>query len=133
MSAAQLLKISREIAAIAQTGLAYTDGDYDRERYHRLREIAAELLALQTTLSAESIAETLIQTGICDEIGCLVDFPQRKPIIFFRWASKWIINHIIYIEDLDSVFGSQLVNRFNIFKALITGFMRYYQLVFWVV
>ena len=59
MSAAQLLKISREIAAIAQTGLAYTDGAYDRERYHRLQEIAAELLALQTTLSAESIAETL--------------------------------------------------------------------------
>jgi ADP-ribose pyrophosphatase YjhB (NUDIX family) len=38
----------RRIQAIAQTGLTYTEGPFDRERYHALRAIAAEMLAAQT-------------------------------------------------------------------------------------
>ncbi len=41
---ADLLKLAREIAALAQAGLAYTRDAYDRERFLRLREIAGELL-----------------------------------------------------------------------------------------
>lgn len=40
-----LLTISREIAAIGQTGLAFAKDGFDRERFHRLIEIAGELLA----------------------------------------------------------------------------------------
>lgn len=40
-----LLALSREIKGIAQTGLRYTDGAFDRQRYERLHEIAGELLA----------------------------------------------------------------------------------------
>jgi len=36
---------AREIQAIAQTGLAFSPALYDRERYERLRTIAAEMLA----------------------------------------------------------------------------------------
>ncbi|MBA2655904.1 MAG: NUDIX hydrolase [Tatlockia sp.] len=39
------LKISAEIQAIAQAGLTYTENAFDKERFIRLRAIAAELLA----------------------------------------------------------------------------------------
>ena len=39
------LRIAREIRAIAQTGLAFTADGFDRQRYERLRELAALLLA----------------------------------------------------------------------------------------
>ena len=39
------LKWISEIQAIAQSGLTYTTNEYDKERYIRLREIAAELAA----------------------------------------------------------------------------------------
>ncbi len=39
-----LLTISREIAAIGQTGLTFNADKFDRERFHRLIEIAGELL-----------------------------------------------------------------------------------------
>lgn len=42
-----LLAISRELKAMAEAGLRYTTGIYDRERYERLHGIASELLAAQ--------------------------------------------------------------------------------------
>lgn len=47
---------SRELQAIAQTGLAYTDGPYDRERYERLRELASHIMARHAELPAPEIA-----------------------------------------------------------------------------
>ena len=41
----QWLTWATEIQAIAQTGLAYATDVFDRERYTRLREISAEILA----------------------------------------------------------------------------------------
>jgi ADP-ribose pyrophosphatase YjhB (NUDIX family) len=40
------LQISRELAAIAQTGLTYAQDPFDRQRYTRLHEIANEVLGL---------------------------------------------------------------------------------------
>jgi ADP-ribose pyrophosphatase YjhB (NUDIX family) len=39
------LQWAREIQALAQTGCHYATGQYDRERYQRLMEIAAEIIA----------------------------------------------------------------------------------------
>jgi ADP-ribose pyrophosphatase YjhB (NUDIX family) len=39
------LLIARELRAIAQTGLTFTTDRFDRQRYERLRELAADLLA----------------------------------------------------------------------------------------
>ena len=39
------LKWAIELQSLAQTGLTYTKDTYDRERYERLREISAEMLA----------------------------------------------------------------------------------------
>lgn len=55
---------AREIQALAQTGLTYSQIDYDIQRYHRLEEIAAEIVATHTTLPPESILENFrLQPG----------------------------------------------------------------------
>jgi ADP-ribose pyrophosphatase YjhB (NUDIX family) len=41
----QWLRIARELRAIAQTGLAFTADRFDRQRYDRVRELAASMLA----------------------------------------------------------------------------------------
>jgi ADP-ribose pyrophosphatase YjhB (NUDIX family) len=41
----QWLTIARELRAIAQTGLTFTADRFDRQRYERLRELAAAMLA----------------------------------------------------------------------------------------
>jgi ADP-ribose pyrophosphatase YjhB (NUDIX family) len=45
MSAPPWLAWAREIQAIAQTGLAFTENAYDRERYQALRALAARIVA----------------------------------------------------------------------------------------
>jgi ADP-ribose pyrophosphatase YjhB (NUDIX family) len=45
----------RELQAIAQTGLTYTQDPYDQERYAAIRRIAAEIAAHQTNADPESI------------------------------------------------------------------------------
>ena len=44
------LRWARELQAIAQTGLHYTDSPYERERYGQVARIAAEMLAAQADL-----------------------------------------------------------------------------------
>ena len=46
---------AREIQAIAQTGLAFEPAAYDRERYERLRALAAEIMASHTGASSSQI------------------------------------------------------------------------------
>ena len=46
------LKWAVELQALAQTGLYYSKDIFDTERYERIREIAAEMLAHQTEHSA---------------------------------------------------------------------------------
>lgn len=51
----QWLKWISEIQSIAQAGLTYTTGDFDKQRYTRLRDIAAELAALSSETSLDDI------------------------------------------------------------------------------
>jgi ADP-ribose pyrophosphatase YjhB (NUDIX family) len=53
------LPLLRELAAIAQTGLAYARDPFDLERYGRLCELAAELIAVPTQTSPGVIAALL--------------------------------------------------------------------------
>jgi ADP-ribose pyrophosphatase YjhB (NUDIX family) len=46
---------TRELQAIAQTGLAFTRDPYDRERYQRLRSLASRMMAAHTAAPAERI------------------------------------------------------------------------------
>lgn len=53
----QWLDWAKRLNAIAQTGLAYTEGIYDRERYESLRQIAAEIMAHHSDADPEYIVD----------------------------------------------------------------------------
>jgi ADP-ribose pyrophosphatase YjhB (NUDIX family) len=53
----QWLAWAREIQALAQTGYHYAENDYNRERYERLTEIAAEIINQYTGIPLESLVE----------------------------------------------------------------------------
>jgi ADP-ribose pyrophosphatase YjhB (NUDIX family) len=57
----QWLTIAREMRAIAQTGLAFTADGFDHQRYQRLRELAALLMAQGSASEHESILQLLRQ------------------------------------------------------------------------
>ena len=57
----QWLKIARELRAIAQTGLAFTADRFDRQRYERVRELAASILAQGSGERYEAIIGLLRQ------------------------------------------------------------------------
>lgn len=53
MSVPQWLTWARRLQAIAQSGLAYCKDQFDIERYHQIREIAAEMMTTGTAPPAE--------------------------------------------------------------------------------
>lgn len=60
----QWLLWAREVQALAQTGKEYTRNEFDQQRYQRLSEIAAEIMAEHTQLSLpEVVAEFDLQKG----------------------------------------------------------------------
>jgi len=52
-----LLDQARRLLAIAQTGLHYTQSDYERERYEEVAKIAAELATQSSEYSAEHLRD----------------------------------------------------------------------------
>jgi ADP-ribose pyrophosphatase YjhB (NUDIX family) len=58
------LDLAREIQALGQTGLTYTKNDFDIQRYVRLLEISAEIVATYTDLEKEPVLQSFsIQPG----------------------------------------------------------------------
>jgi ADP-ribose pyrophosphatase YjhB (NUDIX family) len=55
------LRIARELRAIAQTGLTFTADGFDRQRYERLRELAALLLAQGSDAEFDSLLHLMRQ------------------------------------------------------------------------
>jgi ADP-ribose pyrophosphatase YjhB (NUDIX family) len=53
------LTVAREVRALAQTGLAFTKDKFDRQRYQRLQELAAQMLAQGSSVGYESILKLL--------------------------------------------------------------------------
>ena len=58
------LKWAIEIQSLAQAGLTYTSNVYDIERYERLREISAEMIAEKSNISLEKTKDLF-----CNETG----------------------------------------------------------------
>jgi ADP-ribose pyrophosphatase YjhB (NUDIX family) len=55
---------AQEIFSLSQSGLTYSGNPYDIERYKRLQEITAEIIASQSELSKESVLDSFsMQTG----------------------------------------------------------------------
>ena len=71
------LKWAIEIQSLAQSGLAYTDNTYDIERYKRLREISAEMIAEKTDLSVDKVTDLF-----CNETGYQTPKIDTRAVIF---------------------------------------------------
>jgi len=60
----RLVAWARELQSLVQTGLHYTENAYDRQRYERIRDIAAEMLAGPADADAEGMKRILArETG----------------------------------------------------------------------
>ena len=86
------LKWAIEIQSLAQSGLAYTNNVYDIERYERLREISAEMLAEKTDLSIEKVKglfcnETGYQTPKIDTRAAI--FKDNKILLTHENNGTW--------------------------------------------
>ena len=87
----QWLTWTREIQAIAQTGLAFTKDVYDRERYERLRALAARMMAEQAGADPALVeklftAETGYATPKIDVRGAV--FVDRKILLVRERADE---------------------------------------------
>ena len=71
------LKWAIEIQSLAQSGLAYTDNVYDIERYERLREISAEMLADKSDISVDKVKKLF-----CNETGYQTPKIDTRAAIF---------------------------------------------------
>ena len=71
------LEWAKELQFLAQTGLAYTKDDFDRERFERIRTIAAEMMSLQSGLPLEQV-----QGLFCNETGFQTPKLDTRAAIF---------------------------------------------------
>lgn len=55
------LGVAREIQQLAQTGAAFAETGYEKDRYKRLNEITAEIIEHHTDLEKESINKVLME------------------------------------------------------------------------
>ena len=71
------LKWAMEIQSLAQAGLTYTSNAYDIERYERLREISAEMIAEKTDISLYKVKDLF-----CNETGYQTPKIDTRAVIF---------------------------------------------------
>ena len=57
------LKWAREFMAIAQSGMHYTKNEYDIERFKRVRQLAAEMMATYSSLDLNKVLEIMESEG----------------------------------------------------------------------
>ena len=58
------LEWAREIFSLSQSGITYSGNQYDIERYKRLQEITAEMIAGQSEIEKDSVLESFsMQSG----------------------------------------------------------------------
>ncbi len=86
----QWLKWAMEIQSLAQAGLAYTDNNYDRERYERLREISAEMIKEKTEISLEKVKDLF-----CNEEG------YQTPKIVQEQQYLKIIKYYLFVKIME--------------------------------
>ena len=71
------LELAIEIQSLAQSGLAYTNNVYDKERFERLRDISAEMLSMKSDLSLEKVKDLF-----CSEKGYQTPKLDTRAVIF---------------------------------------------------
>lgn len=73
----QMIEWAKELQSLAQAGLFYGKDAFDQERYQRIREIAAEMMAVRTDTPLEKI------TGLfCGDVGYQTPKVDTRAAIF---------------------------------------------------
>lgn len=58
------LELARELFSISQSGLTYCKNEYDLERYRRLLELSAEMIAIQSDMTKDNVMQVFsMQAG----------------------------------------------------------------------
>lgn len=73
----KLIEYIMEIQSIAQSALYYVKDVYDKERFERLRDISAEMMALKTALPTETV-----KTLFCSDYGYQTPKVDTRAAIF---------------------------------------------------
>lgn len=73
----RLTDLAIELQSLAQAGLYYGHDVFDRERYTRVREIAAELMGMRTDLPEETLKELF-----CADYGYQTPKVDTRAVIF---------------------------------------------------
>lgn len=81
-----------ELQAMGQAGLTYSEDPFDRERFQRLRDIAAEMLSYKTELPLETVkdlfcCETGYQTPKLDTRAAIIQ--DGKILLVRENTGKW--------------------------------------------
>ena len=71
------LEWAKELQFLAQAGLTYTKDDFDKERFGRIRAIAAEMMSLQSGLPLERVKGLF-----CNETGFQTPKLDTRAAIF---------------------------------------------------
>ena len=71
------LKWAIELQSMAQNGLTYVNNEYDKERYERLRDISAEMIAEKSNISKEKVKDLF-----CNETGYQTPKIDTRAVIF---------------------------------------------------
>ena len=88
----QWLEWAIELQSLAQAGLTYGKDIFDRERYERIREISAEIMAYKTDIPVQKAKdlfcnETGYQTPKLDTRAAI--FQNRKILLVKENSGKW--------------------------------------------
>ena len=73
----QWLEWAIELQSLAQAGLTYGKDIFDRERYERIREISAEIMAYKTDIPVQKVKDLF-----CNETG----YQTPKLDTIFRYS-----------------------------------------------
>lgn len=73
----QQLEFARELQALAQTGLYYCHDKFCRERYERIRDIAAQMVAERTDLPLAKVKDLF-----CGEVGYQTPKVDTRAAVF---------------------------------------------------
>ncbi len=84
----QWLSIARELRAISQTGLAFTADGFDRQRYERVRELSASMLAQGSGESYAAMIEILRK-----------DFGYATPKVDVRGAA-FVDGRVLLVREI---------------------------------
>jgi ADP-ribose pyrophosphatase YjhB (NUDIX family)/uncharacterized protein YfkK (UPF0435 family) len=71
------LDIAKKLQALAQSGLAYSNNQYDTERYEELRNISADIMAKYTDIEIKTIKDLF-----CNETGYQTPKVDVRGVVF---------------------------------------------------